>query len=178
MKEGKLFISYKQLLWCIIVLTITFQIIVFFVSYKSFFQDKFGFFRFLIIVSFLSLYGTVILKGEINSTAIHLFGVFTMYFFFVCGVEMLFKYLYSDLLNNYIQYRVEEIMRSSPQELAGRGFQFDASASMNAIEISAIDEVSNKRTLYIGGLKILLAIPCCYIFAFFKSLPVYRLKNP
>lgn len=125
----------------------------------------------------MAFYGTVILKSEINSTAIHLFGVSTIYFLSICGVEMLVKYLNSDLLNNYIQFRVEEIMRNSAQELAGRGFQFDASASINAIEKSAIEEVSNKRTLYIAGLKMLLAIPCCYIFAFFKSSPKHKIQK-
>lgn len=178
MSEKKLSISYNHLLWCTIILTITFQIIVFQVSFKSFFQDIFAFFRFLIIVSFLSLYGTAILKSKINSTGIHLLGVVIVYFLSICVLDMLIKYLYPSHLNSYIQYRVEEILQSSPQELEGRGHQFDVTASMNTIERNVREEVSNTRTLYSLGLKVLFAIPCCYIFALFKSSPVEIKKLP
>lgn len=169
MKEGKLFISYKHLIGCIIILTITFQTVVFLISYKTFFTDALVLVRLFIIATFLYFYGAVVIKGRINATVLHALGLVILYFLSLFVVEILVKYFYPDLLNNYIQYRIEESLSSSVDVLGKKGYQFDASASMKHIETSVIKELSNKRLLIFMGLKMLLSIPFCYVFALFKK---------
>jgi hypothetical protein len=169
MKEEKLFISYKQLIACIIILTITFQTVVFLISYKTFFSDALVLVRLFIIATFLYFYGTVVIKGRINATVLHALGLAILYFLSLFVVEILVKYFYPDLLNSFIQYRVEESLRSSVDELGPKGYQIDASESMKYIEASVMEELSNKRSLIYMGFKMLFSIPFCYGFAFFKK---------
>jgi hypothetical protein len=169
MKEEKLFISYKQLIACIIILTITFQTVVFLISYKTFFSDTLVLVRLFIIATFLYFYGAGVIKGRINDTVLHALGLVILYFLSLFVVEFLVKYFYPDLLNNFIQYRVEESLRSSVDELGPKGYQIDASASMKYIEASVMEELSNKRSLIYMGFKMLFSIPFCYGFAFLKK---------
>jgi len=169
MKEEKLFISYKQLIACIIILTITFQTVVFLISYKTFFTDVLVLVRLFIIATIHYFSGAVVIKGRINATVIHALGLVILYFLSLFVVEILVKYFYPDLLNNYIQYRIEESLRSSVDELGPKGYQIDASASMKYIEASVMEELSNKRSLIYMGFKMLFSIPFCYGFAFFKK---------
>lgn len=169
MKEGKLFISYKHLIGCIIILTITFQTIVFLISYKTFFSDAFVLVRLFIIATFLYFYGAVVIKGRINAIVLHALVLVILYFLSLFAVEILVKYFYPDLLNNYIQYRIEESLRSSVDVLEKKGYQIDASASIKYIETSVMEELSNKRSLIFMGFKMLFSIPFCYGFAFLKN---------
>jgi hypothetical protein len=169
MKEEKLFISYKQLIGCIIILTITFQTVVFLISYKTFFSDTLVLVRLFIIATFLYFYGAVVIKERINARVLHALGLVILYFLSLFVVEILVKYFYPGLLNNFIQYRIEESLRNSVNELGPKGYQIDASASMKHIETSVMEELSNKRSLIYMGFKMLFAIPFCYGFAFFKK---------
>lgn len=150
MKRKESYINYWELLSCVIILAATFQVVCYFVFNESFIDDSYGMIRLVIVLLFISLHYKTILFSQFFKSFKYVLGLFVGYLIVVFIFLHGFKIVNSEMVNSYIDRRVEKIVENSRSEMASKGFALNEGNSREVIKKSVqINQSVEKSVVFL-----------------------------
>jgi len=172
MKIERTPISYWELSWCVVVITGTFQLVIYFLSFNDFMDDSYGLIRFMLFGILIGWNYRSILFYQIFKTFKSIIGLITIYLVVTLLLVQFIRLVDQNSIGDYILFKVEKEMESSRSEMASKGFAIDAAETKGVVTDSVIFNLSFNRLVQIFSFKMLFFIFLSFIIAYINNKPI------